>query len=200
MKTRLASTIGASAAKDLYVESVRHLTNELKKLQGFEIFWAVNERHALGEWGSFDSLWQGQGDLGHKLSRVFSSLYTPESYVFIIGSDSPQISQRHFEQSICQLDHCDVVIGPAIDGGFYLIASKVELPESFWCGVPYSQTNTLEILVEQIEKLGFSYTLLEKLTDMDTVEDLHILKMQIANQETSLVNMIDAVIFDNFGH
>ena len=74
--------------------------------------------------------------------------------------------------TISSLKKYDVVIGPALDGGFYLIATNKILDRNIFNAIPWSSPNTLEVLSKNLKKLNIRYKLLDPLSDIDTEEDL----------------------------
>ena len=112
------------------------------------------------------------GDLGERMSRAFVSAFgMGYRKVAIVGTDSPALQTCTLTAAFDRLDRADMVIGPAEDGGYYLIGLKSPAPEVFkdigWSGP--------EVLSETLAKahgLGLSVELLPTLGDVDTFEDL----------------------------
>lgn len=175
LKTRLAEGIGEERALDFYKLSTRCIADTLKKTQdAFEPYWAVAEMQAVNEWPDFKVLWQGEGDLGNRLHKVYADLLNRFAYVALIGADAPQLSSKILRESLERLKDHDFVIGPAADGGFYLFLGKKALPRSLWTSVTYSKNDTLEALLAKLRLEG-SVAMMRTLTDVDTVEDLVVL-------------------------
>ncbi len=91
--------------------------------------------------------------------------------VVLIGADCPEITLGHIERAFGMLKLHDVVIGPATDGGYYLIAVNERHPEILK-EVPWSTEHVLEITKELAEENHLSVGYLEKLSDVDTAQDL----------------------------
>lgn len=180
LKTRLAVGIGEERALDFYKLSTRFIADTLNNTQDvFKPFWAVAEKQAVNEWSNFDVLWQGEGDLGHRLHKVYDDLLSRFSCVALIGADAPQLSSKILRESLEMLKYHDFVIGPAADGGFYLFLGKKALPRSLWTSVTYSKDDTLEALLTKL-KLEGSVALMGTLTDVDTIDDLVVLHSELS--------------------
>lgn len=129
--------------------------------------------------------------LGERLERTFRQVFN-EGYkeVVIIGIDSPSLPRRMLDRAFKILHKNDVVLGPTLDGGYYLIGLKHLFPQLFenisWgTGAVYRQT------VEQIKKLGLAWEELELWYDVDTTDDLEFLvrdinQLRLAGDEKSL--------------
>lgn len=182
LKTRLAVGIGEQKALDFYKLSTRCIADELKKTQNvLKPFWAVAEQAAVHEWTDFKVIWQGEGDLGDRLHKVYSDLINNFSCVALIGADAPQLNASILLESIERLNDYDFVLGPAADGGFYLFLGKKPLPSSLWTSIEYSKDDTLEVLMTKLRSHGRIATLQTR-TDVDTIDDLVVLRKELSSQ------------------
>ena len=91
--------------------------------------------------------------------------------IILIGSDLPDISSEHIRNGLKALSNNDVVFGPAIDGGYYLIGLS-NLKDFIFNEKPWSQSNLLEVTLNELDQKSISYSLLRPLNDIDTFEDL----------------------------
>jgi glycosyltransferase A (GT-A) superfamily protein (DUF2064 family) len=176
IKTRLASGIGAQQALQFYIESVGHtykLIESLKPQFQCEAYWAVAEKQAVGSifWQKWPQVWQGEGELGDRLARVYSELKKSYDVVAFLGADSPHLPAERLSQGLRELVHgqADTVIGPTEDGGFYFLASRLIVEPHVWKNVTYSTTETLSQLKSHwpgrnIKSLAVDF-------DVDTTED-----------------------------
>ncbi|MBA3583691.1 MAG: TIGR04282 family arsenosugar biosynthesis glycosyltransferase [Gemmatimonadetes bacterium] len=116
---------------------------------------------------------QGPGDLGDRLARVTGQLLPDRAHpsVLVIGSDCPALSAARLGEANDALAGADVVLGPALDGGYYLVGLKAEHPEIF-ANIPWSTDRVLEATRQRIEERGLSLALLDPARDLDTPEDL----------------------------
>ena len=110
-------------------------------------------------------------DLGTRLHHVFRWTYD-RAYqrTIIIGSDSPQISLKIVEQARNALDKAEVVLGPADDGGYYLIAMR--RPYDVFSGIPMSTSVVAQKTIELAQNQGLKVHTLEHLFDIDELPDL----------------------------
>ena len=116
---------------------------------------------------------QGQGDLGMRMARLFNSF--PPGPVCIIGGDIPGVFPRHVDRAFRALGRHDVVFGPAVDGGYWLVGMKRTsgLPAGLFDGVRWSSRRALE---DSIATLGTdSVAIVDELQDVDTLSDLNAL-------------------------
>jgi len=106
--------------------------------------------------------------------------------VIMIGTDSPQLTPSFLLSVLEILDANPCVIGPCADGGFYLFAGTMPMPQSIWTEVIYSRPSTLEMLMEEIKQYAIPVHLLPEKSDMDTVEDLPFLLNELKSLFTML--------------
>ena len=91
--------------------------------------------------------------------------------VIIIGTDVPDLNADTLNKSFAVLDEKDIAIGPSYDGGYYLLGMKKNFPGLF-SGIEWSTEKVLEDTVEKCGNLNLSYSLLERLHDIDTERHL----------------------------
>lgn len=178
VKTRLAREIGAVAATLLY----RRLTAEvLRRVTGdrrWRTVLAVTPDSAVAArcWPALPRQRQGRGDLGVRMARAAACHGGP---ALIIGSDIPGITAALIAQGLMKLRTADVVIGPAIDGGYWLIGwRRGAKARGHMRRVRWSSAHTL------VDTLGSfapatRVTYLKTLRDVDTLDDLRALKRKI---------------------
>lgn len=125
LKTRLAATIGQEKAEHFYRLSLNCIINTLK---GIEItpYWAIAEEQCVNNsmWKNFDRMHTGEGGLGERQSHIYHELLKHHDAVMLIGGDAPQLSEDIIHQAMEALKLHDYTIGPADDGGYYLLAGK----------------------------------------------------------------------------
>ena len=122
------------------------------------------------------SLLDQQGDdLGAKMNGVCETLFA-RGYgrVVIVGTDVPSLPIIHYRQAFEALAQHDVVLGPAVDGGYYLIGLKTPRPELFH-DMPWSTGQVLQRTKDKAGTLGLSIGCLSDWRDVDTIDDLKIL-------------------------
>jgi len=174
VKTRLGASIGmetAAAVQRALVEQTIALVPPEFELQ---IWLSPKEQAAaMTEWlqpkhPNLTFHLQPEGDLGVRLSAVFSS-NAPQS-VAAIGADCPTMTVRELELAFVYLAQNDFVLGPARDGGYYLIAARQPHPALFQ-NVPWSTNRTRFITYQQARDAGLQWHELAMLDDLDTIED-----------------------------
>jgi len=107
---------------------------------------------------------QGEGDLGERLARVAAP-------AIVIGSDAPALDSAMLLRARALLETHNVVIGPAADGGYYLIAFACPIPFAF-SGIAWSTPDVLSQTLDRLGANGIEPALLPILGDIDTPEDL----------------------------
>jgi uncharacterized protein len=114
-------------------------------------------------------------DLGQRMHRAFTDLFS-RGYrqVFIIGTDVPTLPLSEYHQAVSLIESHDLVLGPATDGGYYLIGLKSPVPELF-TDVPWSTANVLGATRQKASSLGLTIGLLKEWRDLDIAEDLRAL-------------------------
>lgn len=113
-------------------------------------------------------------DLGDRLvsamKRSFEYAY-PASKVIVIGTDCPDITAALLQHAFKLLDHTDIVIGPAHDGGYYLLGMKTFYP-SFFQNIKWSTESVCSETIQKARDIGLSVKKLQTLHDIDELEDL----------------------------
>ncbi|NOT23275.1 MAG: glycosyltransferase [Nitrospiraceae bacterium] len=114
-------------------------------------------------------------DLGARMLHTFETLFARGySQVLIVGTDVPTLPLDHYKQALAFLETNDLVVGPALDGGYYLIGLKRMVPELF-VGIPWSTEKVLETTRGKATTLGLKTALLPPWRDVDTIADLRAL-------------------------
>lgn len=181
VKTRLAASIGTVAAEAFYklcTETVQESLSSATETMDIVPFWAVGEPAGLDhpQWQSFESIYTGEGDLGERQHHIYQYLLTKYQRVILIGADSPQLSAKHLSNAITALDNYQFALGPAVDGGYYLLAGRAPIAKDIWTSVTYSSADTAEQL---LARLPSKAALLDCITDVDTIEDLAVLEREL---------------------
>jgi len=115
---------------------------------------------------------QSGEDLGARLDHVSRSAFA-KGYrrVVMVGTDSPSLPATIYGEAFTLLSSHDLVLGPALDGGYYLIGLTRPVPELF-AGIPWSTDRVCAITRERAERLGLRMALLPTWRDLDTLDDL----------------------------
>ena len=177
VKTRLAAAVGSEAAAELYrtlAESVLEATTPVPgEYERLVFFDPPEARRALRDWLPGVSLRaQAPGDLGERLADAFARAFgRGATRVAIVGSDAPGVTRETALRALEALAEADVVLGPAQDGGYYLIALRAAHPELVR-GIDWSTPAVLPQTLERAAAAGLVVRQLEPLRDVDTLEDL----------------------------
>lgn len=146
VKTRLGKAIGPVKATYFYRHAARALLQRLYDNRRWQIILSVapdSSRTARFWPGSVMRRRQGAGDLGQRMQRIFHA--APPGPVLIVGTDIPQIKPRHLDQALKQLGKNEGVLGPAADGGFWLVGQTgVPRHRRLFDHVRWSTAHTLD--------------------------------------------------------
>lgn len=116
---------------------------------------------------------QGGGDLGARMSRAFARAFRGGAErVVLVGTDCPGMSARDLRIALSRLKRRDLVLGPAADGGYWLVGLRAPRPELF-AAMPWSTPGVLKLTLARARKSGLTVHLLRTRRDVDTAADLH---------------------------
>ena len=181
VKTRLAADIGPIGAAALYRRLGRQVVATASSDAHQTVVW-----YAPATGGRLVRAWldglgvsgfraQPDGDLGDRLRIAFATHFREGACrVVIIGSDCPGVDRQVISEAFAALDHHDVVLGPARDGGYYLIGMQA-LHEPLFRGMPWSSFAVLNETRAAACALGLTCHLLSPLRDVDTIADARAL-------------------------
>lgn len=177
-KTRLAAAIGPDRAATLYRRMGRGVVEHCVAPERYRtIAWFTPAgveaavRTWLGGCGADGFRCQPEGGLGARLSGAFDRHFTEGAQrVVIIGSDCPGVGARLVRRAFQALARADLVIGPALDGGFYLLGLNAPAPGLFR-DVQWSTGGVYGQVLENAARLRLSSAVLHELRDVDTLED-----------------------------
>ncbi|SEC32058.1 hypothetical protein SAMN04489761_2669 [Tenacibaculum sp. MAR_2009_124] len=172
VKTRLAKSIGDYAALDVYKFLLNHTKKVTEKgLFDIAVYYSVKIReNDIWDTPKFKKYAQHGNDLGERMQHAFEEGFENNyDKVVIVGSDLYDLQLEHIDKAFDKLETNDVVIGPAEDGGYYLLGLKKVIPEIFknknW-GTETVRQDTLNDLQ------NLSVHLLTTLNDIDIFEDI----------------------------
>lgn len=177
VKTRLAAGIGEEKALDIYLQLLK-LTREAANgsLCMRHVFYSDEIENDAWDDDRFNKHIQEGTDLGLRMKNAFEKVFAlGAKKAVIIGSDCPQLTTDLIEESFEILNDKDTVIGPAKDGGYYLLGMK-KLHSYLFEDKEWSTDTVFEDTVLDLMENRLSYGRLERLSDLDTIYDLHLLK------------------------
>ena len=176
VKTRLAAALGEEGALRVYRRLAEHTVREARALGGeLRIHFTPAEGEAgvrawLGEGPLY--LPQAEGDLGVRMEAAFAAAFAAGAErVVIIGSDLPGLTTDLLRRAFDALATHPAVLGPAHDGGYYLLGMTAPLPGIFH-DIPWSTAAVLPLTLARLHAAGLHPALLDPLADVDEVEDL----------------------------
>lgn len=174
VKTRLAASIGPEAATAIYRASAEHVIWNVRH-GGLPTVVFIDREDALKafhDWVGGQLAVQEGKDLGERMKNA-SDVLVRHGYqqMIIVGTDTPWIDADTIHQAVDILHKNDIVIGPALDGGYYLIGTKGHQPTLFE-EISWSTTEVLQQTQERAFEEGLSVGLLDELRDIDTWDDL----------------------------
>jgi uncharacterized protein len=174
-KTRLIPALGAIGAANVHRQLGCHT---IAQVQAFnpEIRYAGGSESLMQQWlGDFQFVPQGTGDLGDRMSQAFAQGFQSGcDRIVMIGTDCPAIDSPLIQTAFAILLKNDLVLGPASDGGYYLIGLRSDYP-SLFDGIIWSTETVLSETLTIADHHQISYELLPMLSDIDRPEDLRLL-------------------------
>ncbi|WP_046742990.1 TIGR04282 family arsenosugar biosynthesis glycosyltransferase [Kordia zhangzhouensis] len=172
VKTRLAQGIGEKAALEVYKELLQHTETVLQQLHVDKCVWYSVKIHTNDIWSDniYQKAVQKGKDLGERMLHAFTEAFANHyKKVIIIGSDLYDLQPKHIEEAMEALNTNDIVLGPAKDGGYYLLGMnrlhKKAFTQKNWGTETVLQDTLNDLNAEKIH-------LLETLNDIDYAEDL----------------------------
>lgn len=173
VKTRLAASIGNERALEVYLkllEITRKAALETDCVRN--VFYS--DEIAADAWDDdkFNKFVQEGDSLGDRMKNAFEQVFAlGATKAAIIGSDCPALTSDIIKGAFAALNDKDVCIGPAQDGGYYLIGMN-ELYPFLFHGKTWSTDSVLQETINDIEEKDLSYSLLSELSDLDNLNDL----------------------------
>jgi uncharacterized protein len=172
VKTRLAASIGNENALEVYKFLLNHTQKTIREID-------ASKRVLYAEDINTNDIWDNEiyakgiqfgQDLGTRMRNAFAEGFE-EDYkkIVIIGTDLYDLEASDIERAFEKLDHHDVVIGPAEDGGYYLLGLK-SIPNGIFINKKWSTNTVLSDTLTDIKNLN--YHLLKTKNDIDTIEDI----------------------------
>jgi len=179
VKTRLAKSLGDSDALTIHIRLARltrqsivsasHSLGADSELWLSEAFSAPQTQKFISD--SFVKVYVQLGeDLGTRMGQALTHTLSRYQKVLLVGSDCPYFNDRYFAEAQNALTSHDLVLGPAVDGGYVLIGCRVFNAKVF-DGVEWGGPNVMAQTLENAGRLGLSYKLLATLSDIDDIDD-----------------------------
>ena len=184
VKTRLAASIGDDEALKVYKKLLNYTRIMTSKVDSQKEVWYSNFIQEKDDWNTLfcaKKIQKGE-DLGIRMKNAFGDSFemNKDEKVILIGSDCAELTSEIIEKAFEELEKHDVVIGPAKDGGYYLIGMNSYYPKLF-TNIEWSTSSVFKKTMSTIQENELSYFLLKELNDVDTIEDWNSVKGLIDN-------------------
>jgi rSAM/selenodomain-associated transferase 1 len=178
-KTRLIPAVGEVGAATLAGAFFADTWEAVSALRWLRPVLATTELPGPGaSLGPAGAVWrqgevwlQGEGDLGARLERILTRALARGPWALALGADSPGLPLQRLEEARAALATHDAVLGPADDGGYYLLG-LTRCPQGLLAGLPWSAPTTLAATRARLEERGLTVALLPPWLDVDVPEDL----------------------------
>lgn len=178
-KTRLIPVLGKTGAANLHrlmaqKAIARALSLQNSRRLSVEIHHASGSQQQMQDWLGTNIIYQDQidGDLGAKMTAAFQqSFNSGVDKAVIIGTDCPALKVEIMAQAFDKLSQHDLVLGPATDGGYYLIGLRRSIPELF-SPIKWGTSEVFASTQAIAQNLGLNIGYLPTLADVDLPEDL----------------------------
>jgi uncharacterized protein len=181
VKTRLIPALGPEGSSELHRKMTEYTVQRLRIYSAacpevFEVRYEGGNEALMKQWLGSDLHFhsQGSGDLGLRLERAFREAFqSGNNRVVIVGSDCPGLTPEILRQAFGGLVDHDLVLGPARDGGYYLIG-LIRCLSPLFVDIPWGTEEVFNRTQETAQRLGLSQFVLEPLDDIDRPQDLPV--------------------------
>ncbi|MCE2998201.1 MAG: TIGR04282 family arsenosugar biosynthesis glycosyltransferase [Cyclobacteriaceae bacterium] len=174
VKTRLAKDVGDERALAIYHALCEHTLRISQSLACDKVVYYSHQIEFGDMWPDtlFEKKMQSGNDLGERMANAIEASFAHGyTSICIIGTDCLELTSEIINQSFTELEISDSVIGPARDGGYYLLGMKRLHPE-FFRNKQWSTDTVYQNTIQDFEKKSLSYSILPLLRDVDEVKDL----------------------------
>jgi rSAM/selenodomain-associated transferase 1 len=182
VKTRLVPLLGEVAAAEFYSQLLHDCLTMCSRAAvcPLELWCSPSSRHPFfqqcHQQYPLTLHTQAAGDLGQRMSQAIQTTLQHADYVVLIGADCPTLTAADIAAALDALQAgTDVVIGPAEDGGYYLLGMRAH-HASIFSNVPWSTPAVLSITENRLQRLGLCVLKLPTRKDLDTPEDYAVYK------------------------
>jgi len=194
VKTRLARTVGpqlAASLQEAFIHDELHMLAELganvtlccdpfRPLADYERLFGPNLRYMA----------QQGADLGERMLHALHTALQEGDSAVLIGSDLPDLPASHLTEAFAALKSTQLCLGPATDGGFYLLGLRQPLSENIFTGVAWGGELVLERTLGNCRACGLAHHLLPPWPDVDTAHDLAAYAARNRDKDTRSMELI----------
>ncbi len=182
VKTRMIDRLGPQGAAELHTKMTEQVICQIapalqtRKIQ-LQVYYCGGSQQEMTDWlgRNWTFCIQQGSDLGQRMEHAFAQeTQRGAGRILLIGSDCPDITADIIISGLKKLNSHDLVLGPAADGGYYLIGLRAPGNKNsiLFNSINWGTDQVLEQTLTQAKKGGLSYTLLPQLHDIDRPEDL----------------------------
>lgn len=179
-KTRMIPALGEVGAANLQRQMTEYTLIKTRDWQSnrclsLEVYFAGGNESLMQAWLGNDLVYrqQSKGDLGQRMMSALQQSFADQmTKVVMIGIDCPDVNQRLINEAFDQLNHHDLVLGPAADGGYYLVGLSHFIPDLF-TDIQWGTSQVFSKTKEIAKNLQLSTYYLSVLHDVDCPKDLH---------------------------
>jgi rSAM/selenodomain-associated transferase 1 len=174
VKTRLAETVGEDKALQIYLKLLARTHDVASKADADKLIFytGASDDFDMLDYYRIPKTTQCEGDLGARMKDAFTRAFAQQyEQVIIIGSDCYELSTEIIDDAFSQLSSNDFAIGPAKDGGYYLLG-MTRMQASFFEGKTWSTEDVFLDTILDMKEDGGSYAILPTLSDVDKEADL----------------------------
>ena len=180
VKTRLAATLGNDKALTIYKRLLEYTQSITKDLEADLFVYYADKIIVDDIWsdGNYQKKVQKGADLGERMSTAFKEVFDlGYAKVTAIGSDCIELKKEIIEAGFQALKNNNCTIGPALDGGYYLIGLS-DFDTSVFSNISWSTSEVFNQTKNNLSKLNWTYQSLKALSDLDDIEDFNKLPEQ----------------------
>ncbi len=172
VKTRLARSLGDQKAYEIYLRLLAHTRRVALQVDCDRLLYYSSRIDHHDDWpeNAFSKFLQKGQDIGERMLHALSQSLQAHSKAVLIGSDIATLHSGILREAFARLEDHAYVIGPAKDGGYYLIGMKKAEARVF-SDIPWSTAAVFETTRKRLQELGASFYVLPEMADIDTAAD-----------------------------
>jgi uncharacterized protein len=177
-KPQLIPELGPKRATELAEAFLEDTVTMARTLERAECIIAAAARFERSYFKPEEVWLQSEGDLGDRLEKILRLALKRREIVLAIGDDTPNLPAALLESARKALATADAVLGPSLDGSFYLIGLK-DCPVGLLAEIQWSHSTTLAATTAKLDQFGMKTVLINPWYDVDSPEDLERLRRQL---------------------
>jgi rSAM/selenodomain-associated transferase 1 len=191
----LIPELGAERAAELAEAFLEDTVAMVRTLDWAECIIAAATRFERQYFKPHEVWLQSEGDLGERLEKILRLALKRREIVLAIGDDTPNLPAAHLESARKALNTADAVLGPSLDGGFYLIGLN-DCPVGLLAEIQWSHSTTLAATTTKLDQFGMKTVLINPWYDIEGHDDLERLRRQLGGDPSAALKT--AALLDRF--